>query len=268
MGLIDGVLNKYSPKNLLYIIDSRPEIFEMDEEAVRSAWEHLMEVKDTGGGISEEEAQLILDWSVQKTRVVLDELLRQQGSSIETDSLFSYCGFAQMCSLAFFQRAGLKITINQVKDICLNGPNHAFGTLTLPIEKDGIVKESQYLLDVTYRQFFSTIYCQKKMYDGMRGPWAGYYMINHYAGKDIADKILKRGYIEITPPVLIKYLCSFIASTLTEYDENKIDEILEYANYNEFARALEEKQIRFDYSEEKIDEILEIVSPPLGAYRR
>ena len=82
MGWVNGLLN--SLKNMSYIIDSKPEIFEMDEDAVRSAWEHLLEVKDTGGGITEEEARLILDWAVQKTRVVLDDMLRQQGSSIET----------------------------------------------------------------------------------------------------------------------------------------------------------------------------------------
>ncbi len=265
MGWVNGLLN--SLKNMSYIIDSKPEIFEMDEDAVRSAWEHLLEVKDTGGGITEEEARLILDWAVQKTRVVLDDMLRQQGSSIEKDSLLNYCGFAQMCSLAFFQRAGLKITINQVNDICLSGSRHAFGTLTLPIEKDGVVKEKKYLLDVTYRQFFSTLYCRKKMYDGIGGPWAGYYMINHYDGKDIADKILKKGYIEISPDVLVKYLCSFIASSLTKYDEDKIDEILEYANYNEFARALEERQMDFDYEPWRIEEVLKMVSPPLGGYR-
>ena len=46
MGWVNGLLN--SLKNMSYIIDSKPEIFEMDEDAVRSAWEHLLEVKDTG----------------------------------------------------------------------------------------------------------------------------------------------------------------------------------------------------------------------------
>ena len=87
MGWVNGLLN--SLKNMSYIIDSKPEMFEMDEDAVRSAWEHLLEVKDNGGGITEEEACLILDWAVQKTRVVLDDMLRQQGSSIEKDSLLA-----------------------------------------------------------------------------------------------------------------------------------------------------------------------------------
>ena len=59
MGWVNGLLN--SLKNMSYIIDSKPEIFEMDEDAVRSAWEHLLEVKDNWGVITEEESRLILD---------------------------------------------------------------------------------------------------------------------------------------------------------------------------------------------------------------
>ena len=57
--------------------------------------------------------------------------------------------------------------------------------------------EKQFLIDVTYRQFFSTILCMEDRYE-LKGaqsfaPEAGYFMIQTEKRKQIASQILKNG---------------------------------------------------------------------------
>ena len=58
-------------EDLSYIIDSKPILLDLDKEKVSEAWNHLLDALETGEGISEEETNLLLSWSVQKASEVL-----------------------------------------------------------------------------------------------------------------------------------------------------------------------------------------------------
>ena len=201
-------------QNLSYIIDSKPILLDLDEEKTKEAWNHLLNVLGSGGGISEEEANTLLSWSVGKAR----EVLGRGDKNILTDSLTGACGYSQMLTLLAFTKAGVKTTINNTSYFSDYSGRHAFGTVTFPIEKDGKVKEKQYLIDATYRQFFTTSRCNEGRLFSLEDKGkidAGYYMINYLEGKDIATEILKKGYIELTRDVLMKYANAFIAEGIT-----------------------------------------------------
>ena len=251
--------------NISFIIQSEPEIVDMDEEKVALAWNHLLDTLENGGGITEEEAQLLLTWSVQKTRTVLFDTNKDFGGN--NKSLIGMCGYSRMLSLVAFNKSGLKVTINNTSYFAESVSRHGFGTITLPIEKDGIVEEKQYLLDVTYRQFFSTIKCIVSKYYSPDNrvsscPDVGYYMVNYLDGKEIAKEILKKGYIELTPEVLKKYACSFIVAGLNITDKDRIIQIINEVNIGDLKRIIEEEQEKFGEDEEELEEILEIVGFP------
>ncbi len=253
-------------ENLSFIIESKPEFYELDEKEVSDAWNHLLEVLDNGGGISKEEADLLLKWSIEKARNVLG---RSRG--LMNNSLTGACGYSQMLTLAAFLKAGVKTTLNNTSYFVKNGPRHAFGTITLPIETNGIVEEKQFLLDATYRQFFTTLRCNEGRYYSARllgstGPDSGYYMINYLDGKKIATEILKKGYIELTPEVLTKYASSFIAERLNITNKDNIYEIYKNIKYEDLLRVLNEKQEELEYDEEEIEEALEKVDFPKSSY--
>ena len=252
-------------ENLSYIIESKPEIFDVDEDAVREAWGHLMSVKDNGGGISEEEANILLDWSVQKARTILDRSSRHGG--IMMDSLTGACGYAQMLTLIAFYKAGIKTTVNNASYFMERGGRHAFGTVTFPIEKNGVVENKQYLVDASYRQFFTTERCNFGRYYSVRnpgnvGPDAGYYMLKYLDGREVATEILKKGHIELTPEVLKKYAFSFMAERLNINNYNKIYQMIGNIKVENLRRILDEKQEEFDFDEEDLDKAFEEVRFP------
>ena len=257
----------YPLENLSFIIESKPEIFELDEQEVKEAWNHLLYVLDNGGGISSEEAKLLLDWSVQKARLVLGRNI-----NILNDSLNGSCGYSQMLTLIPFIKAGVKTTINNAKFFTKNGPAHSFGTVTFPIEENEKIIDKQFLIDATYRQFFTTLRCNEGRYYSSRfpgrvSPDSGYYMIKYLDGRNIATEILKKGYIELTEEVLKKYASSFIAERLNIYNRRKIFEIIKNVNYYDLKRILEEKQEEFDYDEEDIEDALKEVDFPISSYQ-
>ena len=200
----------------------------------------------------------------------MDEICYDGG--ILNDSLTGACAYSQMLTLIAFIKAGIKNTVNNTSYFTEQGIRHAFGTITFPIEKDGSVIEKQYLVDVTYRQFFTTVRCNEGRYysasiPGEVGPDPGYYMINYYDGKEIARELLKKGYIELTPEVLKKYACSFIAGKLNINNKDQVYQIIKSANVEEFKRIIAEKQEDFDYDDDEIDKAFERVAFPSSSYK-
>lgn len=210
-------------ENYSYIIESEPEVFKVSEEETMEALKHLEEAMKTGNGITEEEAEILLDWSVQKTRKYLDET---SNYSIKNDSLTGACGTAQMLTLVPFQDIGIKATANNTYNFGEKVGHHAFGTVILPIEENGNVVEKQYLVDASFRQFFTTARCNYGRYydlERLSGPDPGYYVNKFPNGEEIAKEILKRGYTELTNEVLIMYGGSFLASRLNIDTKDTID---------------------------------------------
>ncbi len=246
-----GKLENYS-----YIIESEPEIFEVSEEKTIQALKHLEEAMKNGEGITEEEAEVLLDWSVQKTRKCLDET---SDYGIKNDSLIGTCGVAQMHTLAPFQDIGIKITANNTYNFGENVGNHAFGTIVLPIEENGNVVEKQYLVDTSFRQFFTTAKCNYGRYydlERLSGPDPGYYVNKFPNGESIAKDILKKGYTELTNEVLMVYGGSFLASRLNIDTKDTIDIYdIDLLALKDSIMTLQ-KPIELNYEREEIQEVL------------
>lgn len=250
-----GKLENYS-----YIIESEPEVFSVSTEKTMEAVEHLKQAQQDGTGITEEEAIILLDWSVQKARNYLAE---DSIYGIKNDSLTGACGIAQMLTLVPFLEIGVKTTINNAYNFEKEVGKHAFGTVTLPIEKDGKVEDTQYLIDASYRQFFTTARCNYGRYYNLNrnsGPDPGYYVKDFQNGENIAKEILKKGYTKLTDDALKMYGGSFIASKLNIDTKNNTD--YKNADVVFLRNVINNKQLELDYDDEEIKEYSKIVGFP------
>ena len=225
-----------------YIIPSEPEITNISEEIVIPIVDKL---KD-GLSITEEEADILLQYVVQNARNIMGK-----DCDITSSSLLGKCGYGQALTMVPFEQIGVETTINNT----VNFPNcnylHAFGTVKIPIVGD---KSNQYLIDVTYRQFFSSVTaCFGRYYVPYMGiraknaPMHGYHMIRYPGGKEIASKLLKDGYIKLTPEVLKAYgTCFELQSLPFEYLQKK-EEILN-VDSSVYAKSLENQtELSYDY---------------------
>lgn len=161
--------------------------------------------------ISELEAINILNWSVENTKDNLSTVLKQLGKNVESDSLSSFCEISQAISLIPLENIGIKVTKNKASE-CFKYPyNHAFGTATFNIiENDEIIKKT-YLIDITYRQFFTTVKCNEGMYykKNSIAPDPGY-----FADENFARSLLKNGYVELNEQTAKLYGLPFYMASL------------------------------------------------------
>ena len=106
------------------------------------------------------------------------------------------------------ENLGLEVTKNSATT-CFNYPfNHVFGTVTFPYQDDGRVVDKTYLIDSTYRQFFSTIRCNEGRYyieeentNLKVAPDPGYFVTDI----NFAKTLMKDGYIELNSENAKKY---------------------------------------------------------------
>ena len=233
-----------------YIIPSRPIIDNISEEYVIPIVDKL---KDNMG-VTEEEAELLIKCVVQNARNVIGKTC-----DIYSSSLIGKCGYGQALTLVPFQQIGVNTTINNT----FNFPNcnsfHAFGTVIMPIslENTGSIDYySQFLIDITYRQFFSTITaCLGRYYvpyGGSRNknaPMHGYHMVRYDGGLKIANKLLKDGYIKLAPDVLKAYGTCFALQSLPFSCLSEKEEIMK-VDVSEYLKSLEmQTDFSFDYVE-------------------
>lgn len=138
--------------NSIYVLSSRPERFEIDYDLLNNI--------NVINGLSEEEAYELLKWTSNNTRdnmnkSICDDLNYVDDNVYNDYSLTGFCGFSQFSSLYPLQKMGLKITINNVGNGKLSNNRHAFGSVFIPINSNGTIIEKQYIIDCTYRQFFT-----------------------------------------------------------------------------------------------------------------
>lgn len=162
-------------------------------------------------GITEDEAINLLNWTIENTKSNLSTVLKQLGKDVESDSLSGFCEVSQALTLMPLENIGIKVTKNSASN-CFNYPyNHAFGTATFKIIKNGITIEKTYLIDATYRQFFTTSRWNEGMYykkDSI-APDPGY-----FANEEFAKDLLKNGYVELNETTAKLYGSTFYKSSL------------------------------------------------------
>lgn len=139
-----------------FIIDETPLITDTDFNKVKE----LVNSYKKNKYLTIEEAKYILNWTIQNTRKFISEL----GISIKGNSLDGYCELAQFLTLYPLEEMGFKVTKNTAQNDFDYNLNHAFGTLTLNVKDNDEINEEHFLIDATYRQFFTKEKCSKGMY--------------------------------------------------------------------------------------------------------
>ena len=204
---LDEAYNLYLiGENESYIIYQEPERKRIDNKKLEIALNHYNEIKNNGfkEGLTEEEIKILLDYSVENARKSFENL----GINVKTNSLNGLCELGQALTIMPLENLGIEVTKNSAT-ACFNYPfNHVFGTVTFPCQDNGRVINKTYLIDSTYRQFFSTMRCNEGRYYTEEentnlkvAPDPGYFITDI----DFAKTIMKDGYIELTKDNAKKY---------------------------------------------------------------
>ena len=200
-----------------YIINQPPIRKYIDVEKLGSAIDHLKNVMDDSvikDGISMDEAKLILDWTVENTRKNFEIL----GINIDNNSLNGFCEIGQALSIMPLEKLGLNVTKNTAKDSFGYSFHHCFGTVTFPIFENNDIKDRTFLIDTTYRQFFSTVRCNEGRYYTKEentmldtAPDPGYFVEDEI----FARELMANGYTELDEITAEKYGKPFVLSSRT-----------------------------------------------------
>lgn len=208
-----------------YIINQEPIRKEINNVKLNSAINHLMNVQENNklgldDGISMEEAYTILDWTVENTRLNFQKM----GVDVMNSSLNGFCEIGQATTLMPLEELGLNVTKNTAKASFNYLFNHCFGTVIFPILKNDRKDDIPFLIDTTYRQFFTTVRCNKGRYyikeenTGMEtAPDPGYFI----SDINFAKELMANGYVQLTNDNAKIYGESFYLASLSEKQERK-----------------------------------------------
>ena len=203
-------------------------------------------------GLTNEQALELLRWTVNNTRDNLAfEGMNSRGVSEDVygnSSLMGACGFSQFSTLYPLEQLGLKVTINNVGQFC--GERHACGTVVIPIRDEGKIIEKRFLLDCTYRQFFTLPFNVAARYLS-HSPSVGFFVSLDEKQIEFAKELLKNGFVEASEENMEKYFKPFF------YGATKVDGILSVDKRIDeinFTEEIERKQEEFDYTEEEFVE--------------
>ena len=222
---LDEAYNLYLiGENESYIIYQEPERKKVDKEKLQETLKHYKKIKDSAfkEGLSDEEIKILLDYSVENARKTFDSL----GINVKTNSLNGFCELGQALTIRPLESLGLEVTKNSAS-ICFNYPfNHVFGTVAFPYQDGSKVVDKIYLIDSTYRQFFSTMRCNEGRYyieeentNLKVAPDPGYFV------RDIsfAKTLMKDGYVEFNKENAKKYGDAFYKASIPLKSLNKFN---------------------------------------------
>lgn len=212
-----------------YIIDEEPKRFVIDESRLDEDIDSLKK----GNDLTDEEIEILLQASVMNARRGFETL----GIDIKNNSLNGFCELGQALSLMPLENIGLEVTKNSASESFDYPFNHAFGTVTFPY--DGATKT--YLIDTTYRQFFTTNRCNEGRYyqeeenTGLKvAPDPGYFIED----EGFARNLMRNGYIELTEETATKYGEAFNKASIPLKDIDKIND----RNINYYQRMLNDRE--------------------------
>ncbi|HIS38455.1 MAG TPA: hypothetical protein IAB45_02985 [Candidatus Onthousia faecavium] len=193
-------------ENESYIIYQEPESKKIDRIELDNAINHYNDIKKNGfkEGLTFKEIETLLDYSVSNARSAFSSL----GIDIKTNSLNGFCELGQALTIMPFEKLEFEVTKNSASK-CFDYPfNHVFGTVSFPYQDSETVKTKTYLIDVTYRQFFTTNRCNEGRYYTeeentglLMAPDPGYFVEDAL----FAKTLMKDGYIELTDENAKKY---------------------------------------------------------------
>lgn len=212
-----------------YIINEEPKRFVIDASRLDDAIDSLKK----GNDLTDEEIEILLQASVMNARRGFESL----GIDIKNNSLNGFCELGQALSLMPLENIGVEVTKNSASESFGYPFNHAFGTATFPY--NGATKT--YLIDTTYRQFFTTNRCNEGRYyqeeenTGLKvAPDSGYFVED----ENFARNLMRNGYIELTEETATKYGEAFNKASIPLGDINKIND----NNINYYQRMLNDRE--------------------------
>lgn len=220
--IIENLYNSYltekerfgiSENNEDYIINTKPEIKNIPDKEVTRV------IKDykTNNALSINEAKMILDWIIDYVRNYFSTF----GINIMNHSLDGYCELSQFLTICPLEKLGLEVTKNTAQN-CFDYPlNHAFGTVNFNILENGKITKQTFLIDATYRQFFTKEKCNKGMYYLDRKPDVGYFVKD----KVFASNLIKDGYVLLTKENAKKYGGAFFKVSLDLNQRGNVNHI-------------------------------------------
>ena len=192
-----------------YIIESEPIFDENDEPVLPSRI------------YNEKDATQLLDYIVYQTRKYFSKYFDLRVDSLESQCIEVSKKIEEICSK--FGVETIHIGINQKLK---RGYFHHFTIVRITLE-DGTHRK--FLVDCTYRQFFTKTKSNLKRIGVVRiyskGASIGAYMIKTKRRKEIANSLISRGYVEITPEVIKEYFDAIVFSGRDEeyYDKHGLD---------------------------------------------
>ena len=211
-------------ENESYIIYQEPERKQIDKEKLQQTLRHYEEIKNNNydDGLNIEEITILLNYSVENARRSFDSL----GIDVKTNSLNGLCELGQALTIMPLENLGFEVTKNSAT-ACFNYPfNHVFGTVTFPYQDNDRVIDKTYLIDSTYRQFFSTMRCNEGRYYTEEentnlkvAPDPGYFITD----ENFAKTLMKDGYIELTKENAKKYGEPFYKASISLKELYKLD---------------------------------------------
>ena len=191
-----------------FLIDTQPYIKEYSEieltnianieGKLKNILEKNVNCEEIVDGLNTNEVNKLLEWVVQADRKCLNNDL----GDIRENSLMGICGLSQGIVYTILKEMGLEARVSNINPT-ITGENlggHAFNSVAIPVkQQDGTYVEKNFLIDVTYRQFFvrddysvSGRFIKDKKFGGKASPMAGYWCINLLGGEKFAEEILSK----------------------------------------------------------------------------
>ena len=180
---------------------------------------------------SEAEARQLLDYIVHQTRKE-----RSKWNDIKNDPLKQLCIDTSYSLEDICKGIGIDTIHIGINPQLQYGSFHHFTIVRVPFS-DGTMKN--YIVDCTYRQFFTKSDSNPRRIGVMRGPAKGcsigYFMTMNEKRKKMAEELLQNGYIEATPEVIKAYFDAILFSDRDSsyYEEHGLD----YLNPDDIERA-------------------------------
>lgn len=180
-------------------------------------------------GINKQETESLLQWVVQNAREAFEMEFDEQ---LKEASLLGCCGLGQGITGITLQNMNLSPRIlNANPNLNTKAGRHAFVVVEIPIlQDDGKISNKPYLVDTTYRQFFLRNevttscgeYIKDNKFGGRVAPLAGYWLLHMSGGKQFAEEILSKGFIELTEENAKFYGDSFTLEEKEREDYSKV----------------------------------------------
>lgn len=231
-----------------------PTMQTLDVEKARLAQQRLQDVLEHNHnagvleeGISADDAETLVEWIVQRAR---NDLFETKTPHLPS-AIRGACGYGQSIVGHQAELLDIQTHYHQVANLSDSSLHrHAFNVLEIPVkEEDGHTQNQAFLVDTTFRQFFSSTHMGIHSENGPKviSSWGGS-MTQTPEGQETATAILQDGYVKLDQDTARLYVES------QTYKTNPESEQYEATTWNtdDPLAALKLSNVENDYDLEEI----------------